>query len=201
MEPFELLRVVVTEFERLGLPYLVTGSIATILYGEPRFTNDIDIVIELSPDKIQPLCRAFPASEFYLSEDAVRQAFANRDQFNIIHPASGLKIDVIIPQESDFNRSRFARAQRVSPSSEYSAMFASREDVIIKKMEFYREGGAEKHLRDITGVLKVSGQRVDRDYVHDWAARLGLLDIWRAVQGRVDSRNSRNGPSHDEAQR
>lgn len=201
MEPFELLRVVVTEFEKLGLPYLVTGSIATILYGEPRFTNDIDIVVDLPPDKIPALCKALPASEFYLSEDAVRQAVANRGQFNIIHPASGLKVDVIIPQESDFNRSRFARAQRVSPSSEYSAMFASVEDVIIKKMEYYREGGAEKHLRDITGVLKVSGQRVDRDYVDGWAARLGLLDIWRAVLNRVESKDGRDGPSHDGAQR
>ena len=195
MEPFELLQVVVTEFEKLGLRYLVTGSMATILYGEPRLTNDIDIVVDLPPGKTAAFCRVFPDSEFTLSEDAARQAVERRGQFNIIHPASGLKVDVIIPEDSAFDRSRFARAVRVNPSSEYSATFASAEDVIIKKMEFYRDGGSEKHLRDITGVLSVSGESVDRNYVRDWATKLGLLEVWRAVLDRVDSEGEPNGLS------
>lgn len=201
MEQSELLRHVVGVLEKLGLRYLVTGSVVTIFFGEPRVTNDIDIVVDLPEERIKAFFEEFPEDEFYLSEVAIREAVKASGQFNIIHPASGLKVDVMIPQDTPFDRSRFARSIRVKPAEDFDASFSSIEDVIIKKMEYYREGGAEKHLRDITGVLKVSGQCVDREYVHDWAARLGLLDIWRAVQGRVDSKNRQDGPSHDGEQR
>ncbi len=143
MEQSELLRYVVTVLERQGLSYLVTGSVATIFFGEPRFTNDIDIVLVLPRDQISGLCQAFPLPEFYLSEDAVREAVEHCGQFNIIHPASGLKVDMMIPSDTPFNRSRFTRAVRVKPDPAYDASFASVEDVIIKKMEYYREGGSE----------------------------------------------------------
>ncbi len=185
MEQSELLRYLVATLERLGMPYLVTGSVATIFYGEPRFTNDIDVVVALPADRIAEFCGAFPLPEYYLSEDDVRAAVGERSQFNIIHPTSGLKVDVLIPHDSAFDRTRFARATRVKPAADYEASFASPEDVIIKKMEYYREGGSDKHLRDIAGVLKVSGDTLDRDYVRDWASRLGLAEVWESVLQRV----------------
>lgn len=181
MEPSELLRYATRILERLELRYFVTGSSATIFYGEPRFTNDIDIVLDLPPGRIAELCAAFPAEEFYVSEEAARQAVARRRQFNVIHPASGLKLDLMIPAESAFNRSRFSRIRRLRPAPDYDAAFASVEDVILKKMEYYREGGSDKHLRDIAGVLKISGGEIDRAYVEDWAARLGLEEIWEGI--------------------
>jgi hypothetical protein len=185
MEQSELLRHLVTTLERLGLRYLVTGSTATIFYGEPRLTNDIDVVVALPTERVAEFCRAFPTPEFYLSEDAVRAAVVEHGQFNIIHPTSGLKVDVIIPADTPFNRSRFARATRVEPAAEFHASFASAEDVIIKKMEYYRDGGSEKHLRDITGVLKISGDSLDREYIAHWASELGLVSIWQAILERV----------------
>ena len=186
MEHSELLRYVVGAIERLGLPYMVTGSVATIFFGEPRFTNDIDIVITLAPEQIVEFCRAFPAPEFYLSEEAVREAVQQRSQFNIIHPTSGLKVDVIIPQDTSYDRSRFTRVIRLRPAGDYEASFASAEDVIIKKMEYYCQGGSDKHLRDITGVLKISGAKVDRDYIADWASKLGLETIWQDILNRLE---------------
>lgn len=191
MEPSELLRYVVTTVEGLGLRYLVTGSVVTIFFGEPRFTNDIDIVVDLPLEQIEAFCQAFPSSEFYVSEEAARGAVAGCGQFNIIHPASGLKVDVIIPSDTPFNRSRFARGTRVRPDEDYDASFASVEDVIIKKMEYYREGGSEKHLRDITGVLRISGDRVDGTYIADWASRLGLASIWQTVLTRAQGQSGR----------
>jgi hypothetical protein len=185
MEPSELLRHCVTVLDGLRVSYFVTGSVATVYYGEPRFTNDIDVVVDLPAQRVTQLCRAFPPPEFYVSEDAAREAVEHHGQFNIIHPASGLKVDMMVPADTAFNRSRFARVQRVKPSGDYEACFAAAEDVIIKKLEYYREGGSEKHLRDIAGVLKISGERVDRAYIAGWASRLGLEDIWRAVQDRV----------------
>lgn len=187
MEPSELLRYLVAEIERLGIPYLVTGSMATIYFGEPRYTNDIDVVVDLPPGRVVEFCQAFPAPDFYVSQEAAQGAVQQRGQFNIIHPVSGLKIDIIIPPDTPFNCERFARATRVRPAADYEAWFASPEDVIIKKMEYYRQGGSEKHLRDITGVLKISGARVDRAYVSDWASRLGLEAIWEAVLNRADA--------------
>jgi hypothetical protein len=172
--------------ERLGLRYFVTGSVATIFFGEPRFTNDIDIVVDLPLNRIRDLCSAFPAEEFYLDEEAVRQAVTKQRQFNILHPAAGLKVDVMIPADDGFNRSRFARSRRLHPAPDYDAAFASPEDVILKKMEYYREGGSEKHLRDIGGILRISGEQVDRAYIDEWAQRLGLSEIWVKIRKAAD---------------
>lgn len=184
MAPSELLHRIVTSLERLGLRYFVTGSMATIFFGEPRFTNDIDIVVELPANRIAEFCAAFPAPEFYLSEETVHRAVSRRGQFNIIHPSSGLKVDVMVPAESSFNRSRFSRVKRIKPSPDFDAVFSSAEDVILKKMEAYREGGSEKHLRDIGGVLKTSGEHLDRGYITEWADRMGTLEIWEEVLRR-----------------
>lgn len=182
MEQSELLRYVTDVLERLGLRYFVTGSVATIFFGEPRFTNDIDIVADLPAHRIRDLCAAFPAEEFYLDEEAVRRAVSRQRQFNILHPASGLKVDVMVPADNAFNRSRFARIRRLKPASDYDAAFASPEDVILKKLEYYQEGGSEKHLRDIGGILRISGEQLDLAYIDDWSARLGLSEIWTAVR-------------------
>jgi len=181
MEQDELLQRAVETLERLNLTYLVTGSMATILYGEPRFTNDIDIVVQLSAKRIGDFVQAFPSDEFYLDDERIRQAVESRGQFNVLHPASGLKIDVIIPEMDEFDRSRFTRARRVRPANDYEATFSSAEDVIVKKLQFHAEGGSDKHLRDIASVLRISGADLDRDYVTEWADRLGLREIWDLI--------------------
>ncbi|MFN3533264.1 MAG: hypothetical protein ACK41Q_12265 [Candidatus Brocadia sp.] len=84
-----------------------------------------------------------------------------------------------------FDSSRFRRIRRIYPAESFQANFAAPEDVIIKKMEYYRKGGSEKHLRDIAGILKISGDAVDRNYISEWAKRLELTDIWDAVQKRL----------------
>ena len=110
MEQYELLRHIAETFERLVIAYRVTGSMATIAYGEPRFTNDIDIVVQMKPHQVAALCAAFPQPEYYVSRDAAEQAVRQRFQFNILHPASGLKVDVIIAADSAFEASRFCAA-------------------------------------------------------------------------------------------
>jgi hypothetical protein len=185
MEQSDLLRLVVSVLERLGLRYFVTGSTVTIFYGEPRFTNDIDVVVDLPLDAVAEFCSQFPEDEFYVSVDAARDAVGRHSMFNLIHPRSGLKVDVIIPAPSEFNRSRFARARRVRAGEDWDASFSSPEDAILKKMEFHREGGSDKHLRDIAGVLRTSGNEVDTAYIDRWADTLGLTDVWRAILERL----------------
>jgi hypothetical protein len=185
MGPYELLEKIVAVLERLRIPYLVTGSVAAMAYGEPRLTNDIDIVAAITERHIPELITAFPAAEFYLSDEMVREAILHQSQFNIIHPASGLKVDIIIRRDTPFEASRFRRVRRIHPADTYEANFAAPEDVIIKKMEYYKAGGSEKHLRDITGILKISAEDVDQEYVSEWAQRLELTEIWEAVLKRL----------------
>jgi hypothetical protein len=181
MEQSDLLRHVCKILEDLGLPYLVTGSQATIAFGEPRFTNDIDIVVALTPERLDQFAQCFPEDEFYLNRAAASDAIARRSMFNIIHPTSGLKIDVIIPGNSDYEQSRFDRGRKVQITQDFAATFASPEDVIIKKLQFYKIGNSDRHLRDIAGVLKVSGETIDRDYITAHAVMFTVSEIWQRV--------------------
>lgn len=180
MELSDLIRHAAEVFDRLGIRYFVTGSVAAILYGEPRFTNDVDIVVALPFGSIYDLCRAFPAPDFYVSEESARRAVANAGQFNVIHPASGLKLDLMVAERSEFNASRFARSRELGAITGTAVAFASPEDIILKKLEYYREGHSEKHLRDIAGIHRVSGAQLDQDYLRDWVRRLSLEEEWRA---------------------
>ncbi len=185
MGPFEFLKKIVDVFEHLQIPYLVTGAVASIAYGEPRLTNDIDIVADLKESHVSGLVAAFPPDDYYMDENMAREAIRNYGQFNIIHPGSGLKVDVMVKKKTPHDLSRFGRLRRIYPMESYQANFAAPEDVIIKKMEYYKEGGSEKHLRDIAGILKISGETVDRSYIAEWARRLDLVDIWDAIQKKL----------------
>ena len=182
MEPDDLLRLVVIVCKRLNLPYLVTGATATIAYGEPRFTNDIDIVLDLSASQIDTFRQAFPAPDFYLSREAIAAAIEHESQFNLIHPESGLKVDFMIPSTTAFNRSRLARGRDLPVLADHSVRFASPEDVILMKLRYFKEGRSEKHLRDIRGILSVQGDKVDRAYIDDWSIKLDVVDEWRLAR-------------------
>lgn len=188
MLPTELFRKVVQVLDALEMHYFVTGSAASSIWGEPRFTNDIDIVVIFPFSKIKLFCAAFPASEFYVSEEMIIDAVRHCSQFNIIHPISGFKADIIIADRSPINQSRFARARLAhSDIAGGNVKVSSPEDVIIKKLDFYSQGGSEKHVRDITGILKRQGDQVDRRYIDHWVSELGLTDTWRMILERVQS--------------
>jgi hypothetical protein len=186
MEQFDLRGYFIEALERLGLEYFITGSVAAMYYGEPRFTNDIDVVVRLSEQSVGAFCAQFPAPEFYVSEEAAKQAVRSRGQFNVIHPDSGWKMDVIIPADTPYDRSRLSRKQRGRADQTHDAFFASPEDVILKKMQYYQEGGSEKHIRDITGILKLSGAAVNSEYIREWADRLQLTAIWETILKAVN---------------
>ena len=185
MEQFDLRANLVAVLDKLRLEYFITGSVAAAYYGEPRLTNDIDVVVRLPEESVGALCAQFPAPDFYVSEEAARQAARSRGQFNIIHPDSGLKVDVIVAADTPFDRSRLSRRQRGPADQSYDAFFASPEDVIVKKMQYYQEGGSEKHIRDITGMLKLSGDRIDAQYIRYWADQFGITDIWEKILAKM----------------
>ena len=188
MTQADLLCHVVDTFEELGINYMISGSQASIYYGEPRLTQDIDIVADLTVAHVPGLQARFPPPEFSLAEDAIRDSISTRGQFNIIHPESGLKVDVIARKDTPYDLVEFSRRQRLPALEEREAYFARPEDVIIYKMIYYREGGSERHLRDIAGIMRISGSEVDPGYIEEWARRLDLGDIWDAIQRRLGGR-------------
>ena len=180
MDQTELLRHTIGTMNRLDIPYLVVGSYASSAWGETRYTSDIDLVIELRRDQIKPLCLSFPGPEFYVSEAAAQEAVTYRKQFNILHPVSGCKVDLMIARDDLWSRSQMQRG-RVGQVDDFSVRFCSPEDTIISKMRYYREGESPKHLRDIAGVLRIQGDAVNREDIARWAESLGLEDIWNLV--------------------
>ena len=185
MDQRDLLRKALEAFAVAGVEYLLVGSIASAVYGEPRLTLDIDVVAVLTVEKLPRFLSAFPPSDYYVSAEAATDAIRSRKQFNIIHPSSGLKIDIIVAKADAFDIGRFARKRSISVFPDRPADFASPEDVIIKKMEYYRESESEKHLRDITGILRVSGDGLDFPYIEDWSISKGLTEIWRAILAKT----------------
>jgi hypothetical protein len=186
VEQADVLRYAVQTLERLGISYAVVGAFASGAWGESRFTQDIDIVIDLQPGQVRPICEAFPAPDFYISEAAAREAVAQHSQFNVIHPSSGNKIDFMIAGTSQWSAAQLERRKRVPLFPDCSGYLAAPEDVILGKLLYYAEGGSEKHLRDIAGILKISGEAVDREYIAQHAADLGVVNIWQLISQQVE---------------
>jgi len=172
-------------FSENRIPYFVTGAVASFIYGEPRLTRDIDIVADIQEKNIPGLLRFFPEGEFYLESLSVERAIRERSQFNIIHPSSGLKIDIIIPKKNEFDRLRFRRRRSVRTQEGLEISYSSPEDIIVSKLEFYRDGRSEKHLRDIAGIIKISGDSLDFDYLAVWMEKKGLRAIWDDFLGKI----------------
>jgi hypothetical protein len=185
----ELLRHVTASLNGLNVPYMLVGSFAGYAYGEPRLTQDIDLVLDLPMATVTPFCAAFPAPEFFLSESAVRDAVRRRFQFNILHPTSGNKVDCVFPRNDEWGKSQLSRRRRQIILDDLEGYLASPEDVIIGKLWYYSDGGSEKHIRDIAGILRTSGGLVNRADVTAWATKLGYLDVWERVMKSVDDPN------------
>jgi hypothetical protein len=186
MEQLEILRHALGVMNSLHIEHMVVGSMASMAYGEPRLTRDIDLVVNLAAEQVDPLCDAFAEPEFYVSHEAAREAVRQGGQFNVIHPSSGNKIDLIIARKDAWGQSQLARRKAITILPGLTATAASPEDVIVGKMWYYHDGEHEKHLRDIVSMLRISGDEIDRDYVGHWARELGLFDVWQAVLSRLD---------------
>lgn len=167
--------------DELKIPYYITGGFAVSTHGRPRFTADIDIVINMKrPDakefgqKIQTI---FPNG--YVDEDLIEGALNRRGEFNIIDPESGLKIDFFITKDSEFEKMAFARVQE--KDIDYMVKFISPEDLIISKLLWFREGQSTRQLEDIASVLDTQ-KTIDQKYLDSWVLKLKLQAEWQALE-------------------
>lgn len=135
--------------------------------------------------QLRALCAALAPEDFYVSPEAAMSAMQMpQGQFNVRHPGSGNKIDFMIAGQDAWGREQISRRQREQIFPEMQGYAARAEDIILSKLRYYQEGGSEKHVRDIGGILRVSGAKIDRPYVERWAAELGVSEVWRAIVDR-----------------
>lgn len=174
--------------EKLRAPYMVSGSVAVIVYGAPRLTHDVDLIVVLDRKQVDRLAEVFPPSEFYCPPPeviAVEVAREQRGHFNIIHNESGFKSDMYLSGRDPLHAWGLARAKRLEVEGE-SLVVAPPEYVILRKLEFFREGGSEKHLHDIRSMLATSPESIQRADLERWIAELGLRDSWKKVEEAPD---------------
>jgi hypothetical protein len=175
--------------EAAGGLYFVGGSLASSLQGEPRATNDIDIVLELPIGRIGEFVREL-GPEFEVDVDMLRQALLDARSANIFYLPSVMKIDLFAVGPGPFDEVEFARRRPVQVGVGTDTLVVkSPEDTVLRKLLWYREGGgvSDRQWRDVVEVLRVSGGGMDRGYMIAWAEKLGiiaLLDRALAESGR-----------------
>jgi len=183
MPEADLIQLFVEPLNRLEIRYLISGSVAAMLYGEPRVTHDIDLVVYLRHEHVARLPAVFPASDFYLPPAeviCVEMARERHGHFNVIHSGTGLKADCYTVNQDELHAWAFGNARQYT-LEDTPVSVAPPEYVIIRKLEYYREGGSEKHLRDIRAMLAISPEEIDQSVIEDWVDRRRLRFEWKQV--------------------
>lgn len=181
MQPLEFYSAFILPLEKGNISYFVTGSIASIFYGEPRLTHDIDIVIHLTQADILKLTALFPLDKYYCPPEEVIQIESKRrpyGHFNIISHESGLKADIYPDANDPFHQWAFKNRKRIDIGNSFELWLAPPEYVIIRKLEFFREGGSEKHIEDIKKMLPQVQTLLDMDFLHQKVHERGLELYW-----------------------
>jgi hypothetical protein len=179
----EVFELVIKAFETLQIPYMICGSVGAMVYGEPRLTNDMDVVVALPDSMITAFHDLFEAKGFYCTPSTViADEIKKGGQFNLIHQETGIKIDCIILKKHAFSREEFGRKQRRPFTESTEASIATPEDVILKKLEYFQMGESVKHLDDIRSILHISGEELDFAYIDRWVKELKLQESWDQVR-------------------
>lgn len=182
MTAIDTLRMVVAELNAADIPYMVVGSNAGFVYGAERSTVDIDIVINPTHELLDRFLAAFEATDVYIGPSP-HEALDLRDQFNLIDPSSGWKVDLIVPKDRAFDRSQLER-RRKDTLMGIDVWVASAEDLILAKLEWAVMGGSDRQFQDVVRVLEVQAGELEESYLDRWADELGvreLLDRARAA--------------------
>jgi hypothetical protein len=179
-EPLAVTLEVIEVLEELDIPYWIGGSLAAALHGVARATLDTDLVAAMTREHVADFVRELEES-FYVDDEMIRGAIDHRSSFNLIHKNTMFRVDVFILKERPFDQMQLERrvAQIVTTEPERRAYVCTAEDIILTKLEWYKAGGeiSERQWRDVMGVIRVQSKSLDVDYLHTWAAELGVLNL------------------------
>lgn len=182
-----LFQIFVGRLNRLDIRYMVTGAVASIIYGEPRITHDIDLVVELNNKNAEALANKFPLDVFYCPPiDIIRLEISRplRGHFNLIHLETGFKADIYLMGEDQLHCWAISKRKRFDMAGE-AIWVAPPEYVIVRKLEYYKEGGSDKHLRDIGSMLEVSSDKIDLDKLREKIQEYGVEKEWEKAKNMI----------------
>lgn len=185
MATLETFKLFVEPLEKNHIEYFVTGSTASMIYGEPRLTLDIDLVIHLSNGDVDRFTSLFPEDKYYCPPPEVIQIENRRDthgHFNLIHPESGLRADIYPESKDPLHAWAFKNRRRITVGN-LEVWLAPPEYVIIRKLEYYREGGSSKHLEDIKKMLPQVQTNLDFEFLEKQLSDRQLISYWKKVRG------------------
>lgn len=179
-DPIQITLLVVESMERLGISYLIGGSLSSSIHGIARATRDADIVAAIAERHADILAEALK-DDFYADVSMIKDAIKHQSSFNLIHLDSMFKIDVYVLKPDEFSIEEFKRRQKmiIIPSPETTAYIATSEDTILSKLEWYKKGGevSDRQWSDVLGVMKVQAERLDMDYLQHWANKLNITNL------------------------
>ena len=181
ISPEKLLIRVIPVLEKLGIDYFVTGGMAVSVWGRPRSTFDIDIVVKLINPQIAPLSKALrKISEFgYISEETAKGAIERKGEFNFIDPETGVKVDFWVTKNDEISSVEFSRRE-IKKLNEKKIYFISPEDLILSKLIWYKQAESSKHLEDIGSILKIQ-KKLDLKYIKKWAEEQSTIKVFESL--------------------
>jgi hypothetical protein len=183
-EALEATLSVTNALDTVGVQHFVGGSLASSLLGEPRSTQDVDVVAAMNAAHVEPFARAIESS-FFVDRDMAADAIAHRSEFNVVHLPTMFKVDVFVPGLDLMTRRQLARARRiVLDEAGRSLVVASPEDVVAQKLRWFRLGGdvSDRQWRDVLGVLKITGPSIDITYLEETCELLEVGDLLRRAR-------------------
>lgn len=189
-DPRELLVAIAEILHELHIPYLVSGGMAVFVWGRPRFTADIDIVVELTRAHLPKLQRALAALSLpgYVDREMMEEAWKRKGEFNFVDGTTGVKVDFWLLKDTPFDRSRLARAVEKEILGR-TVRFTSPEDLILIKLQWYAITPSSRQLEDVASILKVSRETLDHSYLDVWAKKLAVADFLNEAKKGAQRRN------------
>lgn len=181
LEPF---LEIVGRLSKLESPFVVSGGVQAIVYGEPRLTNDIDLVLALERREIPRLAELFPADSYYTPPIEVLEievSRSSRGHFNIVSHHSSARADVYLPGTGLLERWAIAERHFLEIQG-VQFPFAPLEYSIVKKLEFYRQGLSDRHLRDLGALWRISGTKIDESLLLGFLSERGLSELWQRAK-------------------
>lgn len=186
-ELIDALTPVVAAFGALGIRHFIGGSVASSFHGATRSTMDVDVVCELTEDKISAFIAAF-GRDFYISKSAVHDAVRRKSCFNLIHMPTSFKVDVFVSRGRPFDAESMRRSssQRLGEGRTIDVPIATAEDSIISKLEWYQltNESSERQWDDVSRLIKLLGDAADFDYLKHAAESVGVSDLLVQLLGQ-----------------
>jgi hypothetical protein len=172
-EQNDVLRDCAEKLERLGISYMLTGSMALAHYAIPRTTADIDIVIEISLDDVYKFIQEFEP-DYYVPHGRMRDAISRNKMFNILNQKTIIKVDCVVRKNEEFQKEAFSKRQRINYAGYFDVWIIGKEDLILSKLNWAKNTHSEMQMRDVASILR---NGYDKNYVETWAEKLGVKDL------------------------